>query len=93
VSGDVATITLASTPTGGNQRVRNCYTGVLDAGGGTAGQPHSNIRNDETQTGQGSGSTLYDWSVAFDEPVGFNWNPTTSSISSASGLRNSTAVK
>ncbi len=76
VSGDTATITLSGAPTAGHAiRLRNAFTATLDASGGTSGQAHSNIRNDDATVGQLSGETLYDWSLMFDEPIGYYWNP------------------
>ena len=73
VSGDAALITLASTPTGGNQRLQNAYGATLNAGGGTSGQAHTNIRDDDPALGPYSGAHMYNWAHMFDEPIGFSW--------------------
>ncbi len=87
VSGDTATITLSGSPAGGHAiRLRNAFTATLDASGGTSGQAHSNIRNNDSTVGYASGAALYDWAVVFDEAIPYAWDPASSPTVSTSGL-------
>lgn len=60
-------ITLASTPTGANKKLRYAYTGTDNAAGGPTSGPRGNIRDSDTATWQGA--ALYNWLVHFEEPV------------------------
>jgi hypothetical protein len=68
VSGSIATITLASTPTGGGERLRYAYMGTPGAAAGSAASAHGNIRDTDATVGL-YGDPLYDWLITFDEPV------------------------
>ena len=72
VSGDTITITLSTTPTGANPRLRYAYTGVSGAWAGCnqAGSARGNIRDSDT-TPSLYGNNLYNWLVHFDYPVPF----------------------
>lgn len=71
LSGDTATITLHSTPTGGNQRLRYAYTGsVTFAGTGDPNAAHGNVRDNDTATND-AGDSLFDWLITFDERLPF----------------------
>jgi len=79
-STDTITIVLNKTPGGTTQHLRYAYTGTAPAACGTNnGQnyPRGNVRDSDSATSI-DGDTLYDWLITFDEPVGFNWDPTTS---------------
>ena len=74
---DTIQISLASAPSGANQRLRYAYTGTVGAKAGTNnGQNYArgNMRDSDPTTDPW-GNQLYDWLVVFDEPVGFSWNP------------------
>jgi hypothetical protein len=61
-------ITLSSTPTGGNKRLRYAYTGVPGNSGGPTSGPRGNLR-DSDSTASLYGNTLYNWCVHFDKAV------------------------
>jgi hypothetical protein len=74
-SGDTLTITLNTTPSGSDQRLRAAYSGRLNSNDFTHSYSiGTNIRDTDT-TVDASGSHLYDWLISFDEPMGFTWNP------------------
>ncbi|HSE56663.1 MAG TPA: fibronectin type III domain-containing protein, partial [Candidatus Paceibacterota bacterium] len=88
-------VTLSATPTGTNQRLRYAYTctgnhtGAYDFLCGDADDGTyvgGNIRDTDSTTSSATGSTglvLYDWLVAFDEPITSDTTaPTVSSITS-----------
>jgi hypothetical protein len=60
-------ITLASTPTGANKKLRYAYTGTDTNSGGPTSGPRGNIRDSDTATWQGA--NLYNWLVHFEETV------------------------
>ena len=65
-------LTLSGTPTGTNQRIRYAYTGIRYNQAGPTSGPRGNLRDTETATSI-DGDPLWDWGIAFDEPVGFAW--------------------
>ncbi|MEI7614887.1 MAG: fibronectin type III domain-containing protein, partial [Betaproteobacteria bacterium] len=70
MNSDTVKITLSNVPTGGNQRLRYAYTGVINAAAGaqSAGAPRGNLR-DTDSTVSLSGNNLYDWAVHFDKSI------------------------
>lgn len=68
VSGHVVTITLASTPTGGNKRIRYAHTGSAGAFAGATTGPRGNLR-DSDMTHSRNGNLLYNWCCHFDMAV------------------------
>lgn len=67
-SADTVTITLYSTPSGTNGRLRYAYRGVAGAPAGPKTGPRGNLR-DSDSTASRNGDPLYNWCVHFDEPV------------------------
>lgn len=61
-------ITLASTPTGANPRVRYAFQAPLQALAGPRTGPRGNLR-DSDPTPSRHGETLYNWAVHFEQPV------------------------
>lgn len=72
-------ITLASTPTGGNQIVRYAMwnSGLTGDQGGTTNIQHGNLRNNDPTVGVLSGSNMWDWSVHFAKTNFPAYNPIT----------------
>ena len=70
INSDTVKITLNTTPTGANQRLRYAYTGTpgVHAGAQIAGSVGGNLRDSDSTTSL-SGDTLYNWSVQFDKPI------------------------
>ncbi len=79
-------ITLSATPTGTNQKLRYAYSCAadttplaIDCGGASDGTfVGGNIRDTDTSvspSSAGTGTALYDWSVAFDEAVSADVTP------------------
>lgn len=69
VSGaDSIVLTLASTPTGNNQRVRYAMKAVKGAKPGRENGPRGNVRDSDTTASQ-VGNELFNWAVHFDLPV------------------------
>ena len=69
VSGaDSITLTLASTPTGGNARVRYAMKAVKGAKPGREDGPRGNVRDSDATASQ-YGNELFNWAVHFDLPV------------------------
>jgi hypothetical protein len=70
VNADTVKITLNTTPTGTNQRLRYAYTGTpnADAGAQPAGSPRGNLRDTDPAISL-SGNNLYNWSVHFDKTI------------------------
>ncbi|MFP6685386.1 MAG: hypothetical protein VB934_11760 [Polyangiaceae bacterium] len=64
----VVTVTLASVPTGANQRLRYAYTGVDGAPSGPLTGPRGNLR-DSDATVSAHGYDLSNWCLHFDKPV------------------------
>lgn len=60
-------ITLASTPTGANKKLRYAYTGAFPANAGPTTGPRGNLRDSDPTTW--AGSNLYNWCVHFEESV------------------------
>lgn len=77
VSGKAVTLTLSGTPTGtlASRRVRYAFSGVQGTAAGAADAAHGNIRNTSVAVGLDGSTPLYDWLIAFDEPLGFAWGP------------------
>jgi hypothetical protein len=71
---DTVTLTLSSTPTGSNQRLRHAFTGSGTWTGNKATAAHGNIRDTDLTVGYGSGEHLYNWLATFDDPMGFSWD-------------------
>lgn len=65
---DTVVVTLASTPTGENRRIRYAYTGTSGASAGPTTGMRGNLRDSDTTT-CGSGTMLRNWSVHFEEAV------------------------
>ncbi len=89
---DEVTITLSAVPTGSDQRIRYAYTGTSgsDAGARNSGSARGNIRDsDPTPALYTSdvptstiGTTLYNWSVIFDQALTVDATaPTITSVS------------
>lgn len=74
-AGDTVTITLGRSTTG-IVNVTYALFAVRFTGSGAqnGNAPGGNIRDSDTTIGQ-SGTALYNWLVAFNEPVGFFWDP------------------
>lgn len=72
VDADTIAITLSTTPTGANPRLRYAYTGVSGswAGCNQAGSARGNIR-DSDATQSLYGNNLNNWLVHFDHPIPF----------------------
>lgn len=69
VSGpDSIVLTLASTPTGGNARVRYAMKAVKGAKPGRQAGPRGNVRDSDATPSQ-YGNELFNWAVHFDLPV------------------------
>lgn len=68
VSDDRVVITLTSTPTGGDRRLRYAHTGTPGALAGATTGPRGNLR-DSDDTPSRHFYPLYNWCVHFDEPV------------------------
>lgn len=80
IASDTVAITLHQVPTGANPRIGYAYQATRFAsssGASIAGAPGGNLRDTDPTVGQ-YGDQLYDWAVAFYEPVGFSWSPYTS---------------
>ena len=73
VSGDMATITLASTPTGVVESLAVAYTGsgALDS----TTRQMSNIRDSDSVVGALSNKPLYNWATTFRETLPFSFEP------------------
>lgn len=80
IGSDQVRITLASTPSGGNQRLRYAYTGVAQPDTNTASNPGNRPGADQTASIKGNlrdtdptpslyGNDLYNWSVEFDKAI------------------------
>src|SRR5258708_871587 len=67
---DTVKITLSTTPTGANQKLRYAYTGTIGANPGAHvdGSPRGNLR-DNDNTPSLYGNKLYNWSVHFDKTI------------------------
>lgn len=65
---DTVTITLASTPTGANRRIRYAYTGTSGNNAGPTTGMRGNLRDSDTTT-CGSGTMLRNWAPHFAEAV------------------------
>lgn len=65
---DTVVITLASTPTGNNRRIRYAYTGTSGNNAGPTTGMRGNIRDSDTTT-CGSGTMLRNWLAHFSEAV------------------------
>jgi len=65
---DTVQITLASTPTGGNKRIRYAYTSVPGNIPGPTTGPRGNLR-DSDDTASQAGYDLQNWCVHFDQPI------------------------
>ena len=68
VDADSVRVTLASTPTGGNQRLLYAMSGNVGAPAGPTTGARGNLRDSDT-TASPNGYPLYNWCVHFDEPV------------------------
>ena len=68
VNADSVRVTLASTPTGGNQRLLYAMSGSVGAAAGPTTGARGNLR-DSDATASPNGYPLYNWCVHFDEPV------------------------
>ena len=84
VSPDTVKITLNTSPTGSNQRLRYAFTGVAGswAGADQAGSARGNLRDSDDTVSQ-YGNTLYNWAVHFDKSIEDNTNPSVFSLSNA----------
>ncbi|MBI4158057.1 MAG: fibronectin type III domain-containing protein [Candidatus Yanofskybacteria bacterium] len=69
-SADTIKITLNSTPTGSNQRLRYAYTGVAGSypGDRNSGSAKGNLRDSDMTQSQ-YGNNLYNWAVTFDKAI------------------------
>ncbi len=65
---DTVTITLASEPTGTDQRIRYAFTGVSNANGGPTTGPRGNLR-DSDATPSLHNFELFNWCIHFDEAI------------------------
>ena len=65
---DTVTITLASEPTGTNQRIRYAFTGTSGAKGGPTTGPRGNLRDSDATPSLGN-YPLFNWCIHFDEVV------------------------
>lgn len=65
---DTVTITLASEPTGTDQRIRYAFTGTAGALGGPTTGPRGNLR-DSDATESLHGFALYNWCIHFDQAI------------------------
>lgn len=64
---DTVTVTLASTPTGANKRIRYAYTSTVPSNAGPTSGPRGNLKDSDTSTWEGQ--ALENWCVHFDEVV------------------------
>lgn len=78
IDGDTLEITLSTTPTGSNQRLRYAYTGTVVSypGAHRVGSPKGNIRDSDATPAlytagvpTAMGNYLRNWLITFDEPV------------------------
>ncbi len=77
VDGDTVKITLNTTPTGSNQRLRYAYTGSSNTPGRTSSTaPRGNLRDSDTTSAlytsdapSGMGTELNNWAMTFDEAI------------------------
>lgn len=65
---DTVTVTLASAPTGTEQRIRYAFTGTSGSNAGATTGPRGNLR-DSDDTPSRHGYKLYNWCVHFNEAV------------------------
>lgn len=66
---DTVTVTLNTTPTGANKRLRYAYTGVAGNDGGPDTGPRGCLRDGDTRYASRYGYALYNWAVHFEEAV------------------------
>lgn len=82
-SSDTVTITLSATPSGANPHLGYAFkegSRFVGSGASVALANGGNLRDTDSTVGQ-SGGHLYDWAIAFYEPIGFSWNPYNSGAS------------
>jgi peptidoglycan hydrolase-like protein with peptidoglycan-binding domain len=93
LDGDTVKVTLSTTPTGTNQRLRYAYTGVAgtDTGAQNAGSAAGNLRDTDSYPSL-YGNTLYNWAVHFDAPITLDASAPVISAVTTSSVTTSSAV-
>ncbi len=71
VNSNQVLITLASTPTGANKKIRYAYSGTPGAEGGSSTSARGNLRDSDATSVTCNGTTvpLYNWAVHFEETL------------------------